>query len=117
MGEKVESPSHGGEPGLSGSMGEPVAREGRPRHRLISKSAHVHFNCTKRSPAEGPGSLCGSAWLGDAWGGMRRPQRVNTYPILRFPKLRLEAQPGWKPQPSDAAILVRPGAPYLQMRA
>ena len=62
----MESPSHGGEPGLSGSMGEPVAGEERPRHCLISKSAHVHFNSTKRSPAEGPGSLCGSAGAGDA---------------------------------------------------
>ena len=47
----------------------------------------------------------GRRGLGMPWGGMRRLQRVNTYPIVRFPKLRLEAQPGWKPQPSDAAIL------------
>ena len=71
VGEKVESPSTGE------SQGSPVPHGGnqwrgreRPRHRPLGKSAHVHFNCTKRSPAEGPGSCmrCRRR-LGAAWGG------------------------------------------------
>ena len=83
-----------------------MAREGRPRHRLISKSAHVHFNCTKRSPAEGPGSLCGSAGPGDAvvaptvW---PQPKAKDEVPI--------DPQPGWKPRLIQRTVQTRCIAP------
>ena len=40
----MESPSHVGEPGLS----EPVAGEGRLRHRLIGKSAQVQISTAQK---------------------------------------------------------------------